>query len=112
VVYLGAINLSWYLLAVLFDAREVASSLWAGLPLGILLLAVVEITFDLRVPRWVKKWKLPMMVFWGLFGLALVVWVTSGIWWMAIPIVAILTTIYVHRAVSAFSGRRGNQAAP
>ena len=76
VVCLAGLDLSWCLLAVLFDAREVISYLWKGLPLAILLLVVIEVTIDLKVPEWVRKWKLPHMVFWGSCGLALVVWVT------------------------------------
>jgi len=112
VLYIGALNLSWGLLAVLFGAREVISYLWGGLPLAILLLALIEVTIDLKVPEWVRKWKLPYMVFWGSCGLALVVWVTSGYWWMAIPIVSVLAYLYHHRLISVFFGHGGNQAVP
>jgi len=112
VVYLAALDLSWCLLAVLFDAPEVISYLWKALPLAILLLVVIEVTIDLKVPEWVRKWKLPHMVFWGSCGLALVVWVTSGYWWMAIPIVSMLAYLYRHRLMSVFLGHGGNQAVP
>jgi hypothetical protein len=89
-VYFTGINLSWWVLAMVFDQREIISYLWRGVPLGIFLLAIIELTMDLKVPDWYKRWKIPYILFWGSFLLAMVIWFTTGYWWMSIPIVCLL----------------------
>jgi hypothetical protein len=74
----------------MFDQHEIISYLWRGVPLGIFLLAIIELTMDLKVPDWYKRWRIPYILFWGSFLLAMVIWFTTGYWWMSIPIVFLL----------------------
>lgn len=109
VVSVTAINLSWVVLAILFDSREIIPYFWIGLPFAFLYLGVFELTIDLKGPRRMKN--LSMMVFWGLFAAVIAIWVASGFWWMSIPIVCMFPFVYRSRLRSK-SRRRGSQTTP
>jgi len=72
-IYFTGIHLSWLALAMVFDQREIISYLWRGVPLGIFLLASIELTMDIKLPGWYKRWRIPYILFWGSFLLAMVI---------------------------------------